>query len=196
MNKFKIALGATALVVVAVAIIACNKEKTAQEETTTIQQSTESRDYTLAEMAEAMGWEEGKDFIKNQPVKDYTAVCEKVLNVCGTNRTSSQEFFYGITWNWTSPTGCNANYKGICIVSKMDTVSGQANARGYYEDGKLIIIPTTNEDGFTADGFLAISKPIAVENDTIVLREGIYTAYYDDELGRYVAVAVDVDTTN
>lgn len=61
MNKFKIALGATALTMAAVAIIACSKEKTAQQETIT-QQPDESRDYTLAEMAEAMSWEDGKAF--------------------------------------------------------------------------------------------------------------------------------------
>lgn len=195
MNSFRIVMGATALTVAAVAIIACSKEKTAQQETTT-QQHVESKDYTLAEMAEAMSWEEGKAFLENQPIKDYTDVCEKVLNDCGTNRNLSQELLYGITWYWRSPAGCDANYKGVCIISRMDAVLEQTNARGYYEDGKLIIIPTTDEDGFTVDGFLVIGTPIVVENDTLVLREGIYTAYYDDELGRYVAVAVDVDTTN
>ena len=67
------------------------------------------------------------------------------------------------------------------------------NARGFIEDEKLVIIPTTNENGFTADGFLAVGRPIIVENDTIIIREGIYAAYYDEKTGGYVAVAVDVD---
>lgn len=196
MKKFRISMGAIALVLAAVAIIACSKEKTAQQETTTTRQPAEAKDYTLAEMAEAMSWEEGKAFFENQPIKDYTAVCEKVLNDCGTNKTSSQEFLYDITWYWTSPNGCDANYKGVCIFSKLDAVSGKVNAKGYFEDDKLIIIPTTDDDGFTVDGFLAVGKPIAVENDTIILREGIYAAYYDEGQGRYVAVAVDVDIAN
>ena len=83
MNKLRITLGATALTMAVVAIVACSKEKTAQQETTTTQQHVESKDYTLAEMAEAMSWEEGKAFFENQPIKDYTDVCEKVLNDCG-----------------------------------------------------------------------------------------------------------------
>ena len=67
---------------------------------------------------------------------------------------------------------------------------------GYYEDGKLIIIPTSEDNGFTEDGYLAIGVPIEIQNDSIVISEGIYAAYYDDEQGRYVAVAVDYEGLN
>ena len=47
------------------------------------------------------------------------------------------------------------------------------------------------DDGYTADGYLVIGAPIEVQFDSIVIQEGIYAAYYDEEAGRYTAVAVD-----
>lgn len=192
MNKFKIAMGATALIVAAVAIVACNKEKTAQQETPVAQQTVEPQDYTLAEMAEALSWEEGRAFFENQPVKDYTAVCEKVMNGCGLAQKEAG-LPYVISWVFRQPNEqCNVNIPGSCLViRKKENSSLQANALGYFEDGKLVIIPTAGEDGFTADGFLAIGAPIEVQYESIVIQDGIYKAYFDEELGRYVAVAVD-----
>ena len=197
MKKFRIVLGATALTMAAVAIIACSKEKTAQREIITVQQPAESKDYTLAEMAEALSLEEGKAFFENQPIKDYTDVCEKVLNDCGFDEKSSG-ILYSIDWQWKISGGnCDSNYNGLCVVIKRKENSvADANAMGYYEAGKLIIIPTTGDDGFTEDGYLAVGTSIEIQNDSIVISEGIYTAYYDYELGRYVAVAVDYEPLN
>ena len=191
MNKLRIALGATALTVAAVAIIACSKEKTAQQETTN-QQLAESRDYTLAEMAEAMSWEDGKAFFENQPIKDYTNVCEQVVNDCEFTEKEAGLPYY-ITWNLRMPNKpCNPDMPGSCLViRKKENSSMQANAVGYFEDGKLVIVPVTEDDGYTADGYLVIGAPIQVQYDSIVIQEGIYMAYYDEEAGRYTAVAVD-----
>lgn len=191
MNKFKIALGATALTMAAVAIVACSKEKTAQQETTT-QQPTESRNYTLAEMAEAMSWEDGKAFFETQPIKDYTSVCEKVLNECGLWE-KEVEIPYIISWVLRMPNNdCNPDFPGTCfVIRKKEESSLQANAIGYFEDGKLVIVPITEENGFTADGYLVIGAPIEIENDNFIIQEGIYTAYFDEETGTYSAVAVD-----
>lgn len=192
MNKFKIIMGATALALAAVAIVACSKEKTAQKETTTTQQPAESRDYTLAEMAEAMSWEDGKAFFENQPIKDYTAVCEKVLNDCDFIGRSSSVPTYVFGWHWaTIEDDCISEYKGLCFGIKQDSNSEQSNALGYFEDGKFIIVPITDENGFTADGHLAVGTSIEIENDSIIIPNGIYTAYYDEQSGRYVAVALD-----
>ena len=192
MNKFKIMMGATALTMAAVAIIACSKEKTTRQETTTIQQSANSADYTLAEMAEAMSWEEVGAFFENQIVKDYTSVCEQVLNDCGFAEKGAG-LPYVISWVFRQPNEqCNINVPGSCLViRKKEDSSLQANALGYFEDGKLVIVPITEEDGFTADGFLAIGAPIEVQYDSIVIQEGVYSAYFDEGSGRYVAVAVD-----
>lgn len=192
MNKFKITVGATTLIMVAVAIVACSKEKEQQQQTPAVQQKAESHDFTLAEMAEAMSWEEGKAFFENQPIKDYTAVCEKVMSECGFAEKEAG-LPYIISWVFRQPNEqCNVNIPGSCLViRKKENSSLQANALGYFEDGKLVIIPTTGEDGFTADGFLAIGAPIEVQYDSIVIHDGVYTAYFDEVLGRYVAVAVD-----
>lgn len=198
MNKLvKITLEILALAMAAVAIIACSKEKTAQQETITTLQPAESRDYTLAEMAEAMSWEEGKAFFENQPIKDYTAVCEKLLNDCGFEEKVA-DIPYVISWELKLPNHtCDPNYPGTCLViRKKENSCLQANAMGYFEDGKLVIVPISEENGFTADGYLVIGAPVEIENDNIIIQEGIYTAYYDEEAGVYSAVAVDFFQNN
>ena len=196
MNKFKIILGAAALAVASVAIVACNKEKTAQQEMSFEQQPKNPNDYTLAEMAEAMSWEEGKAFFENQPIKDYTSVCEKVLNDCGDEERTTPWINFIFEWHWAPNTNnCISDYFGVCLIIRHG-YSPECNAMGYIEDGKLVIVPTGEENGFTADGYFAVGSPIEVQNDTIIVREGIYTAYYDEELGKYVSVAVDIDSSN
>lgn len=192
MKKSKIAMGVTALAMAAVAIVACSKEKTAQNETTTEQQPKNPNDYTLAEMVEAISWEDGKAFFENQPIKDYRNVCEQAVNDCGfTEKEAGLPFI--ISWELKMPNEhCNPDMSGYCLViRKKEDSSLQANAMGYFEDGKLIIVPVTEDDGYTADGYLVIGAPIQVQYDSIVIQEGIYAAYYDDEAGRYTAVAVD-----
>ena len=145
MNKFKITLGATTLIMVAVAIVACSKEKEQQQQTPAVQQTAEPHDYTLAEMAEAMSWEEGKAFFENQPIKDYTAVCEKVMSECGFEEKTAG-FPYSIDWQWKQFGGnCDSNFSGLCLVVKRkENSSADANAMGYYEDGKLVITQEPN----------------------------------------------------
>ena len=195
MNKFKIVMGVLIPAVVAATLIACTKEKTSQQETTNAQQTANVRNYTLAEMVDALSWEEGKAFFQNQPIKDYTAVCEMALNDCGFAEKETGLPYY-ISWELRMPNGdCNPSYSGSCLViRKKENSSLQANAIGYFKDGKLIIVPTTVENGFTSDGYLAVGAPIEVQYDSIVIQEGIYSAYYDEEVGRYVAVAVDYRT--
>ena len=192
MNKLKITLGAIALAVAAVAIIACSKEKTAQQETTIVLQAANHNDLILAEIAEAMSWGEGKAFFENQPIKDYTAVCEMVVNDCGINEKEFDIPYY-ISWELKMPNNtCNPNYPGTCLmIRKKENSSLQANAIGYFDDDKLVIIPPTEENGFTADGYLVVGGPVVIENDNVVIQEGIYAAYYDEEQGKYSAVAVD-----
>ena len=197
MNKLRITMRATALAVAAVAIIACSKEKTEQQETTTLQQTVDPNDLTLAEMAEAMSWEDGRAFFENQSIKDYTAVCEKVLSDCDFIGRSSSVPTYVFGWHWaTVYEDCISEYKGLCFGIKQDSNSEQSNALGYFEDGKFIIVPITDENGFTTDGHLVVGTSIEIENDSIIIPNGIYTAYYDEQSGRYVAVAVDYAIKN
>jgi len=192
MKNAKIVMGALALAVVAATIIACNKEKTTQQESQASQKVTSPNDLTLAEMKEALGWEEGKAFFENQSIKDYTAVCEMVLNDCGFAEKEAG-LPYVISWVFRQPDGiCNYNMPGSCLViRKKDSSSLQANALGYFENGKLVIVPTTEENGFTADGYLVIGSTIEIQYDSIAIQEGIYTAYYDENVGKFIAVAVD-----
>lgn len=186
-------MGALALAVVVATVIGCNKEKTMQQEPQTPkQQTTNPNDLTLAEMAAAMSWEEGRAFFENQPVKDYTYACEVVLNDCEFGEKEAGLPFI-ISWELRNPNGtCNPIFSGTCLViRKKEDVSTQANAMGYFEDGKLVIVPITEENGFTADGYLVVGAPIEVQYDTIIIQEGIYVAYYDEDFGRYTAVAVD-----
>lgn len=192
MKNAKIAKGALALAVVAATIIACSKEKTTQQESQASQKVTSPNDLTLAEMKEALSWEEGKAFFEKQSIKDYTAVCEMVLNDCGFAEKEAG-LPYVISWVFRQPDGiCNYNMPGSCLViRKKDSSSLQANALGYFENGKLVIVPTTEENGFTADGYLVIGSTIEIQYDSIAIQEGIYTAYYDENVGKFIAVAVD-----
>ncbi len=197
MKKHRILMGALALAMAAVAIVACSKEKTAQQETPLEQQPKNPNDYTLAEMIEALSWEDGKAFFENQPIKDYTSACEMVLNDCEFD-TKEAGLPYVISWVFRMPNGgCNTNISGSCFIFRSkENCSSEANAMGYFEDGKLVIVPITEENGFTADGYLAIGAPIDVQFDNIVIQEGIYAAYYDENAGKYSAVAVDYYRVN
>lgn len=198
MKKFRILMGAMVLAVVAATVIACTKEKETQQETPEPQQQTANpNDLTLAEMIESLSWEEGKAFFENQPIKDYTYACEMVLNDCEFD-TKEAGLPYVISWVFRMPNGgCNTNISGSCFIFRSkENCSSEANAMGYFEDGKLVIVPVTEENGFTADGYLAIGAPIDVQFDNIVIQEGIYAAYYDENAGKYSAVAVDYYRTN
>ena len=198
MKTRRILIGALALALVAATVIACSKEKTTQEETPKPQQQTANPNgLTLAEMKEAISWEEGKAFFENQPIKDYTYVCEKLFNDCGFAEKEAG-IPYEIVWRWRMPNGdCDPEVSGTCLmVRKKENDPSQANAMGYFEDGKLVIVPNTEENGFTVDGYLAVGVSIEVQYENIVVQEGIYVAYYDVEAGRYTAVAVDYYRTN
>ncbi len=192
MKNSRIPMGAMVLALAAVAIVACSKEKTAEQEIVTEQQPQSPNDYTLAEMVEAMSWEDGKAFFENQPIKDYTYACELVLNDCNDN-VKAQGTSYVVSWVLKKANHmCDPTKPGTCLViRKEENSSMQANVMGYFEDGKLVLVPITSDDGFTADGYLVIGAPIEVQYDSIIIQEGIYTAYYDEESGRYTAVAVD-----
>lgn len=193
MKTRRILMGALALAVAAAAVVGCKKENEKQTEApAAVQQADEPHDYTLAEIIEAMTEEEGKAFFENQPIKDYTYACESVLNDCDDN-AKAQGTPYVVSWVLKNPNNtCDPTKPGACLVIlKKESSSMQANVMGYFEDGKLVLVPITEDDGFTADGYLAIGAPIEVQYDSIVIQEGIYTAYYDEETGRYAAVAVD-----
>jgi hypothetical protein len=197
MNKLKITLGSVTLIMAAVAIVACSKEKTAQQETPAVQQTADPNDLTLSEMSDAISWEDGKAFFENQPFKDYTYACEMLLNDCG---FAEREAGLPFVISWVLKVGegiCDPDLPGTCLViRKKENSSIQANAMGYFEDGKLVIIPTTENNGFTADGYLVVGSPIEIQNDSIVIQSGIYVAYYDEETGCYTAVAVDYYSVN
>ena len=140
MKNSRIPMGAMVLALAAVAIIACSKEKTAQQETPAVQQTADPNDLTLAEMADAMSWEDGKAFFENQTVRDYSYVCESVMNDCNDD-AKTQGLPYSVSWVWKMPNGmCNSSNPGLCLaIRKKDGSSMQANALGYFEDGTPVL---------------------------------------------------------
>lgn len=64
----------------------------------------------------------------------------------------------------------------------------------YYVNDKVKYLQYKNSA--MEDGYLAIGAPIEVQYDSIIIQEGIYAAYYDEQSGRYVAVAVDYALKN
>jgi len=63
----------------------------------------------------------------------------------------------------------------------------QANAEGYKIDNKYIIVPLTDDNGLTSDGYLPLYDDIAVDENTII-KAGIYRAYYDSTKKQYEIV--------
>lgn len=177
---------------------ACNKENKETEQTGAFAaQLKPQRGFTLQEMADAMSREKGITFIESQSVKDYSEVCQKVMDRLGGTEKPYNPSQYEISWHWPiAEGGCDEDYLGICLIIKTDTTIVVDNAIGYFEDNKFVIVPTTDENGFTADGFLAVGRPMEVINDTIVIREGVYAAYYNKVLKKYTAVAVDYDVVH
>lgn len=107
-----------------------------------------------------MSWEEGKAFFENQPIKDYTAVCEKVLNDCKFGEKAQPRIHFIFEWHWDPNTNdCISTYPGVCFIIRR-LHSQSYNAVGYIEDEKLVIIPTDEENGFTSDGYFAVGSPI------------------------------------
>lgn len=179
-------------------LAACNKEnkETAQTEAFTSQLNSQGG-ITLKEMADAMSREKGITFIEDQSVKDYSVICQKVLDRLEGTEKPYNPPHYEISWHWPiAEGGCDEDYLGICLIIKTDTTIVVDNAIGCFEDNKFVIVPTTDENGFTADGFLAVGRPMEVINDTIVIREGVYAAYYNKVLKKYTAVAVDYDVVH
>ena len=76
----------------------------------------------------------------------------------------------------------------------MSTVKGHSayvNATMYFYDGKCVIVPDSDSDnGLTSDGYLPIFRDIPID-DELLVKEGIYKAYYDWDLEKY-AIAVDI----
>ena len=170
-------LGITLLLVFSVTQSSCWKEQ--------IQENTKQYNVIVDEDRNA--------FIKNQIVKDYTFLYDEVIEECECRDRFLQDPEYEITWFWRTINGdCDSNYVGLCSATKLDSIKAYSNARCFFIDDKLVIIPTNDENGFTDEGYLIISQPVEVENDTIIIREGIYAAFYDEKYGKYMAVAVDV----
>ena len=174
---------------------ACNKET---EKTGALAAQLKPQSgFTLKEMADAMSREKGITFIEGQSVKDYSVICQKVLDRLEGTEKPYNPPHYEISWYWPiAEGGCDEDYLGICLIIKTDTTIVVDNAIGCFEDNKFVIVPTTDENGFTADGFLAVGRPMEVINDTIVIREGVYAAYYNKVLKKYTAVAVDYDVVH
>ena len=187
---------ALAIISMAIGFVGCKKGKDTEiEETNFAEESNSAIDYryiTLKDMALSLSDKESTDFFNTQIIKDYTDICESVMKDCDFEQRKAESQKIKIKWHWASQsTNCNSQHPGICIIFKENEES-EANAYMIKEDDKLIIIPTIDEDGFTKDGYLAIGTDIVIPNSSAAIEKGIYTAYYDDEYGKYTAVAVDL----
>lgn len=145
---------------------------------------------TLSEMANEVETDEERMFLQNTEIKDYTNMCKKINQ--RSNASSEQVVPIKIRWHWApNNTNCYSDYPGICIAVVFNNMD-DCNAQGYVRDGKLIIVPNNDENGYTADGKLAVGHNVELENSDIIIAKGIYTAYYDKVLGKYTSVAVDM----
>lgn len=198
MNKLRVALFAAA-VVFAAAFFACSKEK-AQEKFETdkdiIKNVSASNRPTLDELLILASVEDNNHVLPNLARKDYSSICEKALKEdTNLQKTANMPIYFG--WHLVlNPEPhrppCESDIPGICIAIVFNS-PGVATSNAYEFDGKLIIVPDDEDNGFTEDGYLVVGSPIEIEGSAYVIKEGIYSATFDESAGRFVAVAVDFE---
>lgn len=124
--------------------------------------------------------------------KDYRKTCEKAVRDVSSNRSEHGVYFgWHFVFRPTNPP-CKSTVPGICIAIAWDQPQVETSIVKEF-DGKLIIIPPDDDNGISEDGYLAIGCPIEVEGTSWLIKEGLYSAYYDPELNRFSAVAVDFE---
>ena len=198
LNKLRVALCAAA-VVVAAAFFACNKEKAEEKRETDkgiINNVSASNHPTLDELLVLASVEDKNHVLPKLARKDYSSICEKALKE-DTNfqKSANMPIYFG--WHLVLKPEphrppCVSDIPGICIAIVFNSPD-VATSNAYEFGGKLIIVPDDEDNGFTKDGYLVVGCPIEIEGSAYVIKEGIYSATFDENAGRFVAVAVDFE---
>ena len=131
-------------------------------------------------------------FFQNTNITDNTSVAKKLIKEKTTKKTLS-EAKIKVKFKWGK--SCVRSI-GVCLIIPIDKKQSYSkqistgNAEGYLFDNKYIIIPLTDDNGLTSDGYLPLYDDIAVDSSTTI-KAGIYKAYYDSIQKKYI-IALDL----
>ena len=140
---------------------------------------------TLEEFASSLETEEERDFFETHRIMDYTDIAAQALRAASNGTIENPRFQIKFKWF----VHCQRPF-GICFIFSFAHLD-ETNATMYFYDGKCVIVPDSDSDnGLTSDGYLPIFRDIPID-DELLVKEGIYKAYYDWDLEKY-AIAVDI----
>lgn len=77
---------------------------------------------------------------------------------------------------------------GICAIFTIGSI--EANAEAITIGDQYIIVPDTEDNGLTLDGYLPISDDLYVDENTTI-KAGIYAANYDESQNKFTAIVLD-----
>lgn len=169
-------------VLLTLSIVSCNKDEVVEQQTPII---TEKSNMSLNEFISTVESEEEKAFFENHEIIDNRVICEKALKNFSSLKAEVAKPRIKFKWGGN---GC-VNPIGICLIIPIG--AAEANAEAFVQDGKYIVVPSTDDNGITNDGYLPIYEDVYVDENTTV-KAGIYTANYDSQSGKYSAIALDV----
>lgn len=139
---------------------------------------------TLDEFIQSVETEDERRFFAKHNIIDNRKVASKVLNSA---QLKAQKQKPRIKFKWGG-SGC-VNPIGICIIIPFGV--DNPNAEVVIADGKYVVFPKTNDNGITSDGYLPIYEDLYIDEATTI-KAGIYMANYDEQLGKYTAIALDI----
>lgn len=189
MNKtinFKNILITVTILILGFSYVGCNKEENLSSNETVLQstQKFNNQSMTLEEFAASLKTKEEIDFFMTHHAIDYTDIAAHAL--AAGNEVIADNPRVKIKFKWF--VGCDKPF-GICIIIPIGTKN--SNAILYFYEDKCIIIPDSDNDtGLTSDDYLPVFCDIPI-NENLYIKEGIYKAYYDWNIGKY-AITVDL----
>lgn len=139
---------------------------------------------TLDEFIASVETDDERNFFKEHEIVDNRKVANKAIKYKVQLKPATSKPKVRFRWG----DGCSRPI-GICIIIPLG--ANEANAEVVTVDGKYVIIPKTDDNGITDDGYLPIFEDLYVD-ETTTIKAGIYTAYYDEQQGKFTAVALDI----
>lgn len=196
----------TALAVIT--LTACNKQKIVENQpqsSTTIDESQ----MTLKQFAETRPFEDQKNYLLNTKVTDNTLDYVDYINSKSLNKTNAEVAKPKIKFRWhgVNPKGHGCEVPlGICIIlggGSSDAAALEVSA-GVINNKFVITFPnnTNSNFGLTINGYLPLLFDVSIPNDIATqlgitssnprIKAGIYQAYYDQTLGKYTGIVINM----
>jgi len=141
---------------------------------------------TLAEFAAFVDTEEERVFFTENKIIDNKEIAKMAL----LERETNPKFLpisIQVKFRWWF--GCKFPL-GICLIISFP-YADFAPAEYVKLSDHIVLFPLSEENGLTTDGYLPIGEDIHIDENTII-KAGIYTAFFDEDLGEYTAIAIDL----